>query len=224
MEFDIEICSCVIWVKEIIDIIHVSDTYFTVNWNDFSDICPDHILSIECDCKHVHLWSFNTDCNGRRGDDVRDRAQKALDLLNKYSISPSIPDPNNRSWASGLTRKSGKILPMKNLKDRFEVFAYHLQRFRDLGDKYLDFFFRRLDEPSSEIILPDGNIIPIRIKKDKVRVSYFSHPYKQNFRVTGFKSAVEVFGILSGQNDPEADNWYNMALKMLDAPGNRNTK
>ena len=49
-------------------------------------------------------------------------------------------------------------------------------------------------------------------------VTYYRHPFKGNFCVNSFKSAMEIYGLLAAQNSPAADQWYDLALKMHDAP------
>lgn len=52
-------------------------------------------------------------------------------------------------------------------------------------------------------------------------VTYFRHPSKGNFRVHNFKTAIEVYGVCVSKDDPRAEAWYELAMKMHDAPGKK---
>jgi hypothetical protein len=216
MEYDIDISEYIIKNGKYTRKCIVDETYLSYNWSDFSEICSQHPLEEKCECQKTHLWYFRNDCHGRRGDDVKDRAQKALDILKGYGIVPGTPDISNSSWGWGLTN-GRQQLPQK---ERLGVFAYHLKRFRDLGSKYDWCYFIGDHDDDPELIIPDGAVI-----KDEERevingpVTYFRHPFKGNFRIDSFKTSMEIFGLLSAQGSEHAQMWYDLALQMPDVPG-----
>jgi len=134
-------------------------------------------------------------------------------------------------------------------KERFSVFVYHLKQLLIFAEKYPNHYFLRKYEKHDYIhndedkyIINDDNFyIPIsnprllcesqdsplqntnleRIKKkSKIQSNiYFDHPYKGKFHVNNFKSAIEVFSIISMENSEKAQVWYLLAMLMPDTPG-----
>jgi hypothetical protein len=244
-------------------------TYLSFYWNDYSKICPVHFPDGPClvDCEYVHLWHVNDDCHARRGDDVCNRSLKALKILKSYGINPGTPDPENDGWEYGIrytydpvTKRITVQLP---LKERASIFAYHLQRFRDLGLQYPQcFFLTDSHDDQSNLILPNGTIIPrsqtedssdessdesdkslptskpkshsvtyyhhpsngcCRVDSNKLsipldRTTYYQHPFRGLLSINSFKTAMEIFGFLTAQNDNGAQKWFDLALTMPDAP------
>lgn len=215
----------------------VSEIYLSYNWGDMSRICPQHLLiDNECECEDKDLlWHVSEDCHSRRGDDVRDRAQKALNVLSQHGIKPGIPDETNSNWGYGVRTIKDHITASLPRKERMGVFAYHLKRFRDMGAKYSNCFFIAdgcgHDDGFGNLILPGDIVIPYGNGDDSDDsddenepisngpVAYYRHPFKGNFRVDSFRTAMEIYGLTSAKDDPRAQLWFDLALQMPDAPG-----
>jgi hypothetical protein len=251
MGFDLTICQCVIKNGKAKLVGGVAEAYLSYNWGDVNSICLQHSLvgNGRCPdsshCERIQLWYIRDDCFGRRGDDVEQRAQQALEKLEKIGIGIGQPDINNGSWGWGSSK--GVRLPPK---ERLSVFAYHLDYFRQLGQQHPQCFF--IDDDDDEttpfLILPDGEKVEVihssqsfyeegdegdetssalsnesEVEKQEGGemsriVTYFRHPFKGNFRVDSFKTAMEIYGLLAAQNDSGADRWYELAFQMHDSP------
>lgn len=225
-----------------------AEIYLSYNWSDLSEICPVHFLEADgtcpkhSDCQKIHLWYFRDDCHARRSDDVAQRAQGALDVLSSYDITPGTPDPTNFNWGYGVyeTNDGCEVLGIRKTKrlppkQRVAVFAYHLKQFLEEANNYPDCFFIGDISYDSDLILPDGSTVPQAAHDDNDDrdnsedtgephvqsgpITYFRHPFKGNFRVNSFKTAMEVYGIVSAQDSSMADAWYDLAMQMPDAPG-----
>ena len=223
MGFDVVISSFCVKNGKAYKQTEQEETYLSFNWGDLSNICVEHFLEEgKCQCEQPHhLWYFRDDCHSRRGDDVCDRAQKALDLLAKHGVLPGRPDLD-WDWDWGWRIRGGALM---SPKERLEVFANHLKHFRDLGIKYHACVFVGDCDEGHDLIMPDGTTIPwasddTAVVADDVDapVTYFRHPYKGNFKVNSFKTAMEVFGLMSAQDDPRADQWFSLAMEMPDTP------
>lgn len=217
MGFDIRICPVqrVNGETKIKD--SVDDTYISYNFSYLNNICPQHYFDGDCpgrECQKIHIWYFRDDCHGRRGDDVASRAQTALSTLETIGIKVGIPDINNYSWGWGIDC---------DRKQTLEVFAYHINRFLELGQKYPKYFFfgdggSGCDEDN--IIYPDDCTGDDEDEEEiqEGLVTYFRHPFKGNMCIKTFKDAMEVYGLCKATNSPMADGWYNLAFMMSDAP------
>ena len=168
MGFDIDINSYAISNGQARKRSTINSTYLSYNWGDLSDICLQHCLIEEgkCpednDCQKIHLWYFKDDCHGRRGDDVEERSKKALLQLKKMGVEIGQPDIGNSNWGWGVGRPRGggefdneKMAP----RQRLGVFAYHLDRFRQLGQQYPKYFF--VGDCWEAVTLPDGTSLTI---------------------------------------------------------------
>ena len=207
MGFDIEICS----LENLRKGDSIASTYISYNFGVLSDICVKHYISGECQCEKTHLWYFRDDCHRRCGKDVAERAKRALDFLGDINIFPGDPDLQNPSW--GWASKC-------NAKQKLEVFAYHINRFMELGKEYPNyFFFGDADDNDDIPILPD-NYTPNDDAEVRVSpaVTYFRHPFKGNIAIRTFKDAIEIYGLCKALNDSRAEGWYNLAFEMPDAP------
>lgn len=226
MGYDIDICEFTIDNNKARRGKTVSTAYLSSNWSDLSRICSQHLFEGECgECWQTDLWYFRNDCHRRRGDDVMNRAQKALNLLSEYGITPGIPDERNDNWGFGLctTTEGQSQLPPK---ERLGVFAYHLKRFCDLGRQFPMCFFLGDHDESCDLILPNGTSVSCEGEESDNEtdeatgpVTYFRHPFKGNFRVDSFQTAMEVYGLTSAKDDPRAQLWFDLAMQMPDAPG-----
>ena len=49
-------------------------------------------------------------------------------------------------------------------------------------------------------------------------VTYDQHPFKGNFRVNSFKTAMGIYGLTSTKDDPRSQLWFNLAMQMPDTP------
>jgi hypothetical protein len=179
MGFDISICSFIIEGNSARKDFCDNETSLSYNWGDLSEICPQHFLESKCpnytscpydckvkcthsSCKKIHLWYFRDDCNSRRGDDVANRAQKALDILSNYGIFPTISNPIDGECCNTFNSENISVL------ERIRSFAYDIKRFRDLGQQHLNCFF--LGDHNSyggTLILPDDK--KINWKKKNVK-------------------------------------------------------
>lgn len=244
MGFDIDVCTFSIHNGKAVRRSVKSELYLSYNWSDLSQICPKHFLTgtdgrcpEDSDCEHIHLWYFKDDCHARRGDDILVRAKAALELLAKFGVVPGTPDLTNSNWGYGVreTAEICEVLGMRKTvrlppKERVAIFAYHVKRFLDEAVKYPQCFFIGDHNDDSDLILPDGTFVPLAsdVCSDEDNepehiqlgpVTYFRHPFKGNFRVDNFKTAMEVYGLVSAQGSPMADSWYELAMQMPDAPG-----
>ena len=219
MGFDISVCEVAFREGNAIIKSVLTEDYLSYNWSDLSKICLTHI-SEKCTCEgKTELWYFRSDCHGRRGDDVEKRAGTALELLKTHGIHSGTPELTNLSWAWGVHDQT----PLAQ-KNRLEIFAYHLKRFQDLGHQYPEAFF--VGDIDGGIVLPDGQEFPIvkdtecsdEDEEEQGPVTYFRHPFKGNFRVDSFKTAMEVYGLCSAMGEPTANNWYKFAMMMPDVP------
>ena len=153
----------------------VAETYISYNWSNLSDICLIHFLEGDgkchegSKCVRVHLWYFKDDCHGRRGDDVAERAQGALILLAKHGILPGTPDPENVNWGWGQRGIPGEKYSAEPLlpRERLDVFAYHIKRFLDLGERNPNCFFWGDHENSGNLILPDGTEVHLEEEEEE---------------------------------------------------------
>lgn len=224
MGHDIDICLFSIKDGTASKISTESEIYLSYNWGDLKEICLTHFLynngncPDESNCQKIHLWYFRDDCHARKGADIIPRIQSALNILHEHDIVPGIPDLTNPNWSYG-TSGTGRLVA----KERVAIFAYHLTRFLEQAVKYPDCFFIGDIESDCDLISSDGTLIPQSnnhedLDVDSGPVTYFRHPFKGNFRVDNFKSAMEVYGITSAQNDPRAESWYTLAFEMFDAP------
>jgi hypothetical protein len=230
MGFDIDIGEFIIRGGAAKMIRSVDQTYLSFQWR--TCICHQHSFVNDgrcpCDCpfEQIHLWSVRNDCHARRGDDVEQRAQNALEKLAKMGIGIGQPDITNSSWGWGLNNNNDNL----STRERLGVFAYHLDRLRQLGQQYPQCFFivnfRSSDGPSLPdcLVLPGGMQVAVvgdyaeveEIDSDKIK--FVHHPFKCLFRIHNFRSAMEFYEIKVAQNDPEAGQWYELALQMHDAP------
>lgn len=199
-------------------------TYLSYNWSRFSEICLAHCLERNCPselCTRTHLWCFYDDCHRRCGSDVASRAQNALDLLRTAGIIPGTPDIHNSQWGYGTdTVNTGYTMVTVNLPhtEQLSIFAYHINRFKELGEKYPNYFFFGDMMSDMSPIIPKGfafiedhqPVLPV--------VTYFKHPFKGDMAIRTFKDAMEVYGLVKAQNGRFADGWYDLAFTMPDAP------
>jgi hypothetical protein len=225
MGFDIDICP-VRRVKGKIEVGEsVDETYISYNFSKYSSICEKHYFTGKCPegeaCDLKYIWYFRKDCHGRRGDDIAARAEKGLTTLKSMGINVGIPDMNKNSWgwATNCSRK-----------ESLEVFAYHINRFLELGQKYPKYFFfgdGGSDCYEEDIVYPDDYTSDDDNDNDSdsdgeeiehMPVTYFRHPFKGTICVKTFKDAMEVYGLCRAIDDPMADEWYDLAFKMSDAP------
>ena len=238
MGYDIDICHFIIKDNNAYRHETVTETYLSYNWSDLADICLDHFrINDKCNCDKTPLWYIRDDCHARRGDDIRNRTQKALMLLSQYDIVPGVPDMSNSSWGWGLCRRNGNEIQKKlPIIDRLGVFAYHLKRFHDIAANYPNcFFIADCDENDCEyIILPNDVLIPCNNQDGDNNddcddcetlhhgpITYYRHPFKGNFRVDSFLTAMEIYGLISATDGPDAKLWFDLAMKMHDAPGKK---
>lgn len=208
MGFDILICPL---INSQLKGDSVDSTYLSYNFSCFSKICVNHPLnSNQCSCEKTPLWYFRNDCHRRCGKDIAVRAQRALDFLITLGISPGTPDLQNSSWGWGVNC---------NPKETLEVFAYHINRFMQLGNQYPKYFFFGDVEGDDDPILPDDYSSD---ENDIVQVpnavTYYRHPFKGTMAIRTFKDAMEIYGLCKALNDPRADGWYNLAFSMADSP------
>jgi hypothetical protein len=230
MGFDININLYLI-ENGIAKFVRTSDTcYLSFNWSRLSHICPKHFFEGEGKCpndkckkEYIKLWYFRDDCHNRRGDDIKTRAEKALKVLGDYGISIEQVDfSKDVAWGNDL-----------NPRGRLAAFAYQIDNFRKLGEKYGDhFFLGDCDFDNNNLTMPDGTLIEkfnpnsdededddsYEIEMQDRIVTYYRHPFKGTFRVDSFKSAMEIYGLLAARSSPDADKWYKLALQMHDAP------
>lgn len=218
----------------------VDSTSLSFNWVDLSDITiggralkwgnqPETKIGE----KQVKLWGFMRDGHQRSGRSIAKSTQRALDNLKSIGITPGKPDPNNGNWSWGTREIPGEFIKLGSLpqnwlpktenlprEERLAVFAYHLKRFNELGNKYPHcFFFSDSDNsPCKAIFEPNDKFVEPQKQGAKEPVTWVRHPYKGNFMVHDFKTAMEIFGLFSALNDPRAQEWYNLAFKMPDAP------
>jgi len=252
--FTIQICKYVIETNEISSgsmrdkilskrarlISYEDETTFDYIWANLSKICPEHFLEDNGECplprskkcdydRHIHIWDFRYDCDGRQGKNVKIRILEALEILDSYGIIPAIPDnTKNENWYRGYYT-DGELDRYGYPKERYSVFAYHLKYLLTIAEKYPDYYFigpdRFIWRKEDRYIIDDDGIY-IRINNQNNNNSlesklYFDHPYKGKFNVKNFQSAIEVFSIVSMKNsaDEKAEKWYNMAMEMSDVPG-----
>lgn len=240
MGFDIDICTYIIKNNKAKRVMCHQETYLSYNWSNLSEICPKHLLEGKCpdDCVEPKnkLWYLRDDLHGRQGDDVAQRAEKAIDILKSYGIKIGIPDVTNPNWGWGNRNTSEKdkygMPKVEDLppKERLGVFVYHLDRFGTLGNQYPNCFFIA-DCCDKQLTLPTGTNVEYNNDSDNESdtyssipqpmhpITYVRHPFKGNFRVDSFKTAMEVYGLVAAQGDPWANSWYDLAFQMPDAPG-----
>jgi hypothetical protein len=150
--------------------------YMSFNWFDLGDICVEHFLHkdgkcpVECNRGKYHLWSIREDCHARYGYDITIRAKHALDFLRYYNVNPGIPDENNNNWCFGCVVHhdwtSSNLPPM----ERLSVFAYHVSRFVELGNKYSTCLFIGDHGQEPEIELSEGERLSVEIYFDMLPV------------------------------------------------------
>ena len=239
MGYDIDICKFEISGAKAARSYVVSECSFSYNWFDFNEICKKHFPEKcpEDKCEKIHFWSFRKDCHARRGDDISARAMTALGILKEFGIEIGIPDLKNPNWGYGSKtimkdeQRTTETLPPI---ERSRVFAYHVNRFRELGESYPKYFFIGDHKEPTHLRQANGYKLEIvdELNSDNDEnddsddepststgpVTYFMHPAKGVFKVDNFKSAMEVYEILTAQNDPRASSWYDLAFKMSDAP------
>ena len=240
MGYDIDIRKFDISQNKAVKSHIVSEFSFSYNWFDFNEICRKHFPEKcpEDKCEKVHLWSFREDAHSRRGDDISAKATKALTILKEFGINVGIPDLKDGSWGYGSRtvykdglRTTESLPPV----ERSQVFTYHVERFRELGEGYSKYFFIGDHDKPTHLHLANGDKIQIvkqldydsedsdsdsatTVPSQSGPVTYFMHPAKGVFKVDNFKSAMEVYEILTVQNDPRAIMWRDLASKMPDAP------
>jgi hypothetical protein len=199
--------------------------YLSYNWSNLSHICPEHSFDEkgECPdntCEQLPLWYFRSDCHGRAGTDIVIRAEKALKLLETYNIrSNQINITKDIAWGNNL-----------DARERLAAFAYHINNFKILGEQYPDHFFIG-DVEIAGLTLLDGTFVEFNDdsssddssssdddNNEKRIVTFYRHPLKGTFRIDSFESAMEIFGLLKALNSPSAQQWYDLALQMHDAP------
>jgi hypothetical protein len=134
----------------------VDEIYLSYNWSKFWNVCPVHsfggegICPADNNCEKVKLWYFRDDCDGRRGDDVKIRAEKALSILNDHGITAEqVNHSKDIGWGNGLN-------PIESLI----AFAYHIDRFRQLGEKHSDCFFMG---DSEYLTMPDETKVQLLV-------------------------------------------------------------
>jgi hypothetical protein len=223
MGYDIKIVDLTIKNGKVYGGDEVDTAYLSYNWSGYDKVCFDHLFHKECKCERIHLWYIKDDCIGRRGDDVAQRAQDTLRLLAQHDVLPGIPDDNNCNWGYGCyTDVNGRIVNL-DPEERLMVFAYHLKRFQDLGNEYPNCFFISSDSDSTDIILPNGETAVYYRNESESEEEpdlsiYFNHPQKGMIKVNTFKIAMEIYGLMLYTNDVKAEQWYDLAMKMPDAP------
>lgn len=136
------------------------------SFNELKYICRRH-YSNNCErsvCDHIshYTWSVYNDCDKRRGDRVVTNAQRILDKLERWGISPMIIN-DTPGWKSGDNM---------NPKEKLKVFAYHILRSYRMGKKYPDHYFVLEDDygkPETSIFDPDTS--------QKIRISFHEDVY-----------------------------------------------
>lgn len=110
----------------------VGETCLSSNWDDCQWFCPSHLTACQCEEEEkIKLWHVTEDCLGFYGYEIKERAQRALNLLIKHDID--VADVSENICAHfGLIEDS---------RERWSMFAYHLSRFVSLGDQYETFLF-----------------------------------------------------------------------------------
>lgn len=227
MGFDIDIFETKIVIEDEEKVVvlgdNISSAYLSYNWSDLSSICPEHLFLSKCECEnHESLWYLRNDLHRRFGSDVADRAKLAIKKLADLGIGIPVPDIKNSCWGWGNN--------MSQLK-RLEVFAFHLNEFRKLGEQYPEAAFIADADNGDEDYLYINNEETIKInvglESDSASetetdfnsiVTYFRHPIKGNMRIDNFDTAIEVFGYLSAISSPMAYLWKDLAFQMHDAP------
>lgn len=119
------------------------------DWFDLTIICSVHILSVECNCKNkrTHLWSINNDLHRRFGEDVRERARRAIEILSELDINIISPDAN---------------LIQTSRLDRLGIFLYHLNKIYELAKSHpTDSFIVSIDD-DDHLLLSDGRTVQIK--------------------------------------------------------------
>lgn len=141
----------------------LTSTYMSFNWFDISDICVDHFLHedgkcpVECSREKYHLWSVREDFHARYGYDIATRAKHAIEFLRYHNINPWNPDEGNPGWCFGCVQHANGITSRLPPMERISVFAYHVNHFIELGNKYSTCLFIGDNCLEPEIQLSHGN-------------------------------------------------------------------
>lgn len=161
----------------------------------------------------IKVWSAREDVNERSGQDIVDRGLAALQILKeKYNIKPAKPEIHTGFYYGIYYCDKQKKKIRYGKEKTLAIFAYHIQRFVDLGRSYPEHYFIS-DINRGFVTTSDGAQLFFDYQQDEEEdpgvYAFVIHPTKGMMRIDSYKTAMEIYGVCMamGKKD-DAEKWF----------------